>query len=261
MGIGDNILATGLARGAAARGKRIAFGDGKKIRWDHNSPPIFLRNPNIAPPGSEGAWDIEWIEFYKGHRVYNSQDGDRWVWHPDKFKAVPGEIFLSDAEVVFAGQCGHGFIVIEPNVPEHKSVANNKRWPLDRFESVAGEFVSAGYKVVQFGYQGAKHRLKSATYVVTPTFRHAVALLANARLAILPEGGLHHAAAAVGLKAVVLFGGFIPPSVTGYDMHVNLTGGTEACGSHKTCVHCAAAMDAIKVDAVLKAADGLLANG
>ena len=115
--------------------------------------------------------------------------------------------------------------------------------------------------MVQFGYPAAKHRLANAQYFKTPSFRHAVVALSRARLAILPEGGLHHGAAAVGVKAVVLFGGFIPPSVTGYDMHVNLTGGAEACGSLKTCEHCRAAMDAIKVDDVLKAADGILANG
>lgn len=257
-------MATGMARGAAARGKRIAFGDGKKIRWDSNSPPIFKGNRNIAPPGSENANDIEWIKFYKGDpgsRIYNEQKGDRWIWRPDRFKAIPGEIFLTNDEAAFAKKTVAGFIVIEPNVPPQKPHAVNKQWPFEKFEAVASEFVAAGYRVIQFGYPAAKYRLKNAMCVNMPSFRHAVAVLSRAKLAILPEGGLHHGAAAVGVKAVVLFGGFIPPSVTGYDMHVNLTGGAEACGSLKTCPHCAAAMDAIKVDDVLKAADGLLANG
>jgi ADP-heptose:LPS heptosyltransferase len=258
VGLGDQIMATGLARGARKRGKRIAFGDGERIRWDHHSAQIFKGNPNIALPGQERHRDVEWVKFYKGHRIYNTQDGDRWVWHPEKFKAKPGELFLTDLELAFAAQFGSGFVVIEPNVPEMKTCAPNKRWPVARYEAVSKEFAASGYKVVQFGYHGARHRLQHAQYISPPTFRHALAILKNARIAILPEGGLHHGAAAVGTKAVVLFGGFIPPSVTGYDMHANLTGGAEACGSLNACPHCAAAMDAIRVDDVLGAADGML---
>jgi hypothetical protein len=47
---------------------------------------------------------------------------------------------------------------------------------------------------------------------------------------------------------VVLFGGFIPPAVTGYNTHTNLTGGAVACGSFLPCDHCRAAMLNIGVD-------------
>jgi len=97
MGIGDQLIATGLARGAQDRGKRIAFGDGHRIRWDKNSPDIFRKNKNIAIPGSEGAKDLEWIPFYTGSRLYNKQGNNRWIWNMD-FKATPGEIFLDRDE-------------------------------------------------------------------------------------------------------------------------------------------------------------------
>ncbi len=260
MGFGDDLMATGMARGAAARGKRIAFGDRNRIYWGPHSKIIFQGNPNIAPPGSERSPGLEWIKYYKGHRIYNRQEGDRWLWHPEKFKAMPGEIFFTEEERNFAKSTPPGFILIEPNVPPQKAHGVNKQWPIERFQTLASEFKSAGYRVIQPNYARAKYHLRNATLISTPTFRHAMALLSRARLAILPEGGLHHGAAALGIKAVVLFGGFIPPSVTGYDMHVNLTGGAEACGSLKPCEHCRAAMDAITAEDVLKAADGIL-NG
>jgi ADP-heptose:LPS heptosyltransferase len=78
-------------------------------------------------------------------------------------------------------------------------------------------------------------------------------------LYIGPEGGLHHGAAAVGIPAVVLFGGFIPPQVTGYKTHVNLTGGADFfCGSLQACKHCAEAMERIKSKHVCDAAKGFL---
>jgi hypothetical protein len=53
-------MATGLARGAAKRGKKIAFGDGRKIIWDKNSEPVFRNNSNVARLG-KGRSNIEWI--------------------------------------------------------------------------------------------------------------------------------------------------------------------------------------------------------
>lgn len=252
-------MATGMARGAKDRGKRIAFGNGRRILWGPHSKEIFLNNPNVALPGHERARDLEWIRYYKGHRTYNTQVGDRWRWNYE-FKAQPGEMFFLESELKFAEKVGHGFVVIEPNTPPQKSCSTNKQWPLDRFDQVAQEFRSAGYRVVQFGY-GGKHRVPSAELVSTPSFRQALAILARAKLAILPEGGLHHGAAAVGVKAVVLFGGFIPPAVTGYDAHSNLTGGVDACGSLNPCQHCLDAMKRITVDDVLSAANGMLGNG
>jgi hypothetical protein len=87
-------------------------------------------------------------------------------------------------------------------------------------------------------------------------------------LYIGPEGGLHHASAATGYRnkhdgrklgegcqAVVLYGGFVPPEVTGYDTHTNLTGNSkEACGSISKCQHCIEAMQSIEVDEVFEAA-------
>lgn len=256
MGLGDNLMATGMARGAAARGKRIAFGDGRRIIWDPHSPQIFRGNPNIAPPGSERGGGLEWIEFYRGHRIYNHHDAGRWIWNYD-FRPKPGEMFFADEELSFANRQGRGFVLIEPNVPQFKSVAPNKQWPVDRYAQVAATLRKTGCDVRQFQYQGATN-LPGVAGIKTPNFRSALAVLRNAALYVGPEGGLHHGAAAVGVRAVILFGGFIPPKVTGYGTHINLTGGADACGSLQACRHCAAAMAAISVDEVEQACRSIL---
>jgi ADP-heptose:LPS heptosyltransferase len=264
VGAGDNIMATGLARGAAKRGKRIAFGDGRKIIWDQFSESIFRHNPNIAKPGTERQGDVEWIEFYKGKRLYNRASAHCWEWNY-QFSPKRGEIFFNPEEVRHAEQFGSGYVVIEPNIPAFKSVAPNKQWPIERYEEIARRLTAMGYQVVQFGYGGV-HRLKSASLIATSSFRQALANLARAALYIGPEGGMHHGAAADkctkedkkpfarATPAVVLFGGFIPPQVTGYECHTNLTGGAQACGSHNRCQHCLDAMRAITVDQVHEAA-------
>lgn len=261
MGIGDQLIATGMARGARARGKRIAFGNtNRSILWDVNSERIFRGNPNIAPPGSEHAGDLEWVKYFKGHRIYNRHDvaGDRWIWN-EGFRCVPGEMFFDNAELADGKRAGSGFILIEPNTPAHKTAQHNKQWPVERFQEVALSFRDRGMRVLQPVYPGARYQLDHAEHIATRSFRDMLAIMKNAKVYIGPEGGLHHGAAAVGIPAVVLFGGFIPPAVTGYGTHTNLTGGeTKACGALSPCAHCRSALNAISPQDVIRAAEGYL---
>jgi hypothetical protein len=260
IGLGDSLLGSGMAKGASIRGKRIAFGESGQIKWDLHSEQIFRGNPNVAPPGTERSGGLEWIPFFKGHRLYNERDGNRWRWNFE-FKAIPGELFLSRLEKKYAETIGQGMVVIEPNVPAFKSVAVNKQWPVYRYAEVAQKLKGQGHDVIQF-YYGKGFKIPGARHVATPTFRHAAAILGRSALYIGAEGGLHHAAAAVGVGAVVLFGGFIPPAVTGYATHTNLTGGVdEACGSLSMCKHCRKAMENISVEEVVESAIKILNKG
>lgn len=253
-------MATGMARGARERGKRIAFGDGRRILWDSQSGEVFAHNPNIAKPGSEGAADLEWIAFHKGSRIYNRHSGDHWIWNLD-FRAAPGEMFLTPNEIAIGKRRGKGFILIEPNVPAWKSSAPNKDWGWANYQAVANRLRIRDHRVVQFAHARSSRSLAGTDVVRTLSFRDALSILRRAALYVGPEGGLHHAAAALGIPGVVLFGGFIPPSVTGYTLHTNLTGGAEACGSLRPCDHCRAAMAAISVEEVVAAATAQLLAG
>jgi len=258
MGYGDQLMGTGLARGAKARGKRMAFGDGR-IRWDRQSEEIYRGNPNIAPPGSERDGDLEWKRFFKGSRLYNRDDKvrKRWAWNT-AFRPTPGELYFTPTEIQAGLRFGEGFVLIEPHVEDWKGSAPNKDWGQARYQAVADRLTADGYRLLQFRYPKAGPLLHGVEAASTKSFRDACAVLANAAAYVGPEGGLHHAAAAVGVRGVVIFGGFIPPAVTGYDIHINLTGGAEACGRYTPCNHCRAALDAISVDEVHLAVRSLL---
>lgn len=135
-------------------------------------------------------------------------------------------------------------------------MAPNKDWGREKYQSVAKELQSRGYEVAQFSF--GQVRLSGVRVITVSSFREAAIALTRSRMAILPEGGLHHGAAAVGVRAVVLFGGFIPPVVTGYSSHTNLTGGADACGSLHPCKHCRQAMGAISVDEVVNSAEEII---
>jgi hypothetical protein len=252
MGFGDDILATGLARGLWGAGKFAAFGDGKRIIWGPWSEEVFRHNPNIARPGTEGHLGLVWFDHYKGHRKYNQMDSSRsrWIWNY-AFKAIPGQIFLTPEECAFGRAVGAGFIYIEPNVPWHKSVAPNKDWGLKKYQAVADRLLADGHDVVQSNH--GRDRLLRVRNVSTPKFRDALAVMRLAGAALMPEGGMHHGAAALEVPAVVIFGGFIPPVVVGYRSQVNFTGAAEACGSLNKCLHCRAAMERIEVEEVYQA--------
>lgn len=251
MGLGDNLLATGMARGAKARGKRIAFGDGKRIQWDKHSAEVFRNNPNIAPPGAERDWDVEWLPFYKGNRIYNRQDSAnaRWIWNYE-FRAEPGEFFFDRNEVRNGRRYGKGFVLIEPDVPSWKSVAPNKDWGREKYQDLADRLRKDGFRLAQFRHDKSGPPLTGVEHFKTLGYRDGAAILSHAALFIGPEGGLHHAAAAVGKPGVVIFGGFIPPEVTGYETHTNLTGGATACGRYMPCQHCIETMRRISVEEV-----------
>lgn len=254
-GFGDELMATGMARGAAQRGKRIAFGDGRRIIWGPYAAEVFKGNPNIAPPSARRDRDIEWMPFYKGSRDYVRAGGQGFVWNY-KFRPVPGQVFFDDAEESFAASVVPGFILIEPNLPWHKPVSVNKDWGIARYQAVVDRLLEQGHDVAQFSH--GRDRLKGARTIEAKSFRMALAALRRAAAAVVPEGGLHHGAAAVGCSAVVLFGGFIPPQVTGYATHINLTGGAKPCGWLRPCKHCRAAMEAISVDHVVDSVQLLL---
>jgi ADP-heptose:LPS heptosyltransferase len=258
VGFGDEIIATGMARDAAKRGKRIAFGNGSSIIWSHNCEPVFRYNPNIAHPGEEKVWvtreKLEWIHHYKHHRLYmHPSTNGRWVYNRD-FKIQPGELFFSPDERDFANQVRRGFVLIEPNA---KLCYPNKVWPFERYAAVATELARSGHTVCQLMYAGTGP-LPYVKTIYTPTIRHAFAALSRATVFVGCEGAMTHAAAALGVNAVVLFGGFTDPYVLGYPNNVNLTGGAEPCGMVASCAHCAAAMRAISVDEVCSSIHGLL---
>lgn len=252
MGLGDQLMASGMAKGAKDRGKRVAFGDGRSIKWDVNTGLILAGNPNVAPPGSEGAADLEWVAYYKGNRVYNKDGGTRWIWNYD-FRPAPGEVYFSVLEDMRGDRVGKGFIVIEPNIEAWKPMGINKQWGESKWRALV-EKLAPDFELVQFRYGKGVHSsgtaLPGVKQVETKDFRDALAVLRRAALYVGSEGGLHHGAAAMGRKAVVIFGGYVPPQVTGYDSHINLAAGGEACGSFKPCDHCRMAMESITLEEV-----------
>jgi ADP-heptose:LPS heptosyltransferase len=127
------------------------------------------------------------------------------------------------------------FVVVEPHILDKSNP--NKRWGWARWQKLAHGLSRQGLRVVQMG-PGGVTLLHGVTYVRTASFRRAAALLSLARVAVLPEGGLHHAAGVLRVPSVVLYGGTPPVSTTSYPGQL-VFAPSEPCGKWLPCVHCA----------------------
>ncbi len=257
MGLGDEIMVTGQARAMGDRDPRLVAVRGHNgARWH----ALWNGNPRIARPAEVARGrDVQWLDNGPGRRPYvDYARTSKRRWAYTDWTCVAGEIYLSDAEIDWARhQGGDRFVVIEPYIKPGASP--NKRWGLERSQAVVDRM--GGREFVQFAWS-ADPPLQGVRVVSAPSFRHACAVLARAGAYLGPEGGLHHAAAALGVPAVVIFGGMTSPANTGYRDHVNLfdDGPESPCGRRVPCPHCARAMAAIRPKLVARHLERL-ANG
>lgn len=251
IGIGDDILSSGIARVAQQTDPRkVRPMLERGFRWSG----VWLNNPRIAQPGEVGDFNDIPVRVASLRPYMAGKTRQKWLWK--EYVPPVGEIYFSDAELEFGARHA-GLVIVEPHIKAGASP--NKRWDWIRWNKLAYLLSAAGVRVTQLGPEGTR-TLDRVDLIPTPSFRMAAAVLANARAAVLPEGALHHAAAALNVPAVVIFGGYISPRQTGYAGQASLFTGGEPCGMRVPCEHCAEAMAAITPKMVFDALRDVLGN-
>lgn len=238
MGWGDNLMACGEAKLIHREtGQKIKIGDGKVLEQPHE---IYANNPYIC----KEAKDVGiWLNNYQGKRPYIKKTENGRIIFND-YKPEPAELFFTDQELEWARQKSpNDFIVIEPNVKETYKHTVNKAW------HYWDELIKHDYPFYQLGMQ-----TPITKQIKTQNFREALLILSQAKMFIGTDGGLHHAAAALGIPAVVIWTGFSSPKHLGYDSHINIHDGSEPCGTYSgVCPHCIKISKSIGVERVLDA--------
>ena len=233
MGYGDTLMSIGEAKRLYRVNQNpvmIVGRDGRPIRSElFDGVPYLTTKPLRSP--------YQRLINGPGARPYIAAKTEtHWTWRP--YKPEPATVILTAEEKAFA-EPYRGMVLLEPTVK--KIGHSNKDWGAIHWQQLDSMLRAKKIPAVQ-PYRQGDHRLLHSTHVLASTFRQAIAVLSVCRAAVLPEGGLMHAAAAVGVRSVICYGGFISPDITGYKMHRNLFTGGKACGMRVDCQHCRMAM-------------------
>lgn len=247
-GIGDEILAAGEAARASARtpGKYQIIHRNGQPKWHW----IWEGNPHVARPGEDHVGVVH--GYVNGLRPYCAElTKERYTFR--EYVPHPAHIELPTSARKIARRA-EGAVVFNPTVKDR--APPNKQW--HGWRALVAE--SRDVYWIQVGEIGPT--IQGAERIETMNLWDALGLLSGALAAVTHEGALHHAAAALGVPAVVVRGGFISPRVTGYDGQADLFEHDEryplGCGMRVPCEHCGAAMASITPAKVLAALKPLL---
>lgn len=232
-----------MALGDAARlrggrdGFKVAIGNGKAII----PSPIYEHIPWLWTV-RDCPQDAHWIVSAPGNRPYCDYERmtrevrERWGWGgaidgrmafqllkrkywKQNYHATPAPIVLTDEERligdVLTSHDQRTVVLVEPNIKP--GAAENKRWPFRRYQQVVKALKNRCVFV-----QMSRPMLDGPVPIPAMPIRSALGVVSAVDAYLGAEGGLHHAAAAFCKPAVVVFGGYINPRVTGYEFHRNL---------------------------------------
>jgi hypothetical protein len=132
---------------------------------------------------------------------------------------------------------GPRFVTIEPN-SSAAWFGDLREWPFERWQTIVDRLVARGVQVVQLGASGSRALRGVVDLSGQTSFRVAALVMKRAELFLGLEGGLMHTANAVGVRAVIVWGGLTLPEFAGYhEMHAIVHRRVECapCGLRGNC--------------------------
>ncbi len=244
MGLGDDLMVTGYAEQEKKKypEKQVVVGNlsEKKIY----ESPIYLNNPNITPIKSiDRGKPIHFINYHDKNRPYidyQNSNNNNLHWNMN-FSPIPGKLYFSDDEKNKAKEIVNtavrqwennntsnfkGIIFFESisTKIDHYFYSNkmkNKDWGKLNWRELILKLKN-DYLIIQSKHEKSERIEGTYFSLIDFDFRTACAIINEADLFLGLEGGFGHAAAALGKKAVLYFGGWIHPKVTGYKFHENI---------------------------------------
>jgi hypothetical protein len=254
MGWGDEILAAGQAQRLyeADPSRPVAICDQRGRVREH---PIWQGNPAIASPALvRREVPVQRVTNAPGCRPYIVYPFTRETgWTFDQtFRArdYVARIYLTEAELrrgLHAHATYGPYVLIEPFTDHGNFLWHHQRW-------VA--LVEACPDLTFVQHVHADSVRVPGTHQERATFREACGLLLGARAYVRSESGLCHAAAALGVPTVTIWGGCMDAEVLGgYPLRVDIVdaGPGSPCGRWLRCQHCRDAMARLSVDEVASA--------
>lgn len=256
MGWGDEIVAAGQAQRLydADPATRIAIVDQQGFArwhdiWDHN--PILARPSDVAR--GEVVRKIRNGPNCRPYIVYPFSKESGWTFDKSfHCRDHVARIYLTAEEIARGtlARAHHGpYVLIEP-FTKH----DNFRWPMAKWR----QLVAACSDLTFVQHIHTESPLVLGAFSEAATFREACGLLTGADAYVRSESGMCHAAAALGVPQVTIFGGCMDPEVMGgYPLQTVLAEGPP-CGAWLPCSHCEKVMERLTVGRVIDALRGVL---
>lgn len=186
--------------------------------------------------------------------VYPFTPETGWTFNKDfRCRDHIAHLYLTNEERFLGLDClkRYGpYLLIEP-----WSKHPNLRWPMPHWNDLCARISEAlpQYTIVQHTHKDSVNFVADHAVVHRPTtFRETCGLIAHAACYIRGESGLLHAAAALGIPSVAIWGSCMDWEVMGgYPKEVGVGIVRPFCGFFKACPHCEAAMQGILPEQVL----------
>jgi|TARA_B100001964_G_scaffold159511_1_gene175147 hypothetical protein len=282
MGFGDEIMATYYAKIEKQKypDRQVVVGNYKtKQALDSR---VFFNNPNISDPKKlDKNKIVHFVDHNNTNRPYidwQKTTTHKYYWNLNH-RPMPGELYFDKKEInesqnvireaiAFwnsSNSTEHkGIIFVESSRVKNKSskddgrifnkCGENQNWGLEKWKKTI-EILKKNYLIINATHQNSFYY--QGTFSYQCSFRIACAIMKYCNIYLGSEGGFSHAAASLSKSGVVIYGGWIPPQVIGYDFHENLYVEIEGspCGIRDECDHCRKCMDLITIDNVINAVE------
>ena len=258
MGWGDYIMTTGIVRRLKRQNPNLQILVKEPFNKTRQYRDIFYKNPFIVETDTIN----EKLPHIKIPRVLagvNDESKQKIIWSPERVAEV-GNFYAKKEEIDFAEKnlktiTDHwkaknqkqpkGIIFISDTAKRNMIIdkkvvyyehAVNREWGEKKWRRFI-TLTSRDYILLKTSH--IKEEQFDGLYSIVCDFRTSFSVMTKCDFFIGNEGGLAHLWAITRKKALVIFGHWIPPHVTGYSFHLNLsTNLNDHCGSLKRCEEC-----------------------
>jgi ADP-heptose:LPS heptosyltransferase len=254
--LGDDLMCSVVACELKKRGTR-------KVWQLTELAELYIGNPYViaVPPDQR---------IRRFCNIFGKHCHDLWYPHPPPMHliatmcaavGIQGQIelwpriFLSNKEERAGKVVPREQITIQASSLGASWPVRNKQWPFERFQAVANA-LKHDFDLVQIGALSDPQLAGALDLRGKTTARQAAAVLSSSRIFIGLEGGLMHLARAAECRSVIVYGGRVLPSQTGYSGNENLQweGACAPCWQRDTCNFDRICLQEISTEAVVSAA-------
>lgn len=227
----------------------------ENYKTDYNLVPLNLPATNYCkndtPTHARHRWDkhiiSQILEFYKVEHTL--ADVRCRLYFTDQEKKEIEEMVSSIGTDTF--------ITIEPHSSDEYTC--NRQYPFEKWQNVVDNLCEI-VKVVQVGRASMRILDNVIDMTSKTTFRTCAGLIGRSKLFLSTEGGLTHAAQAVGTKSIVVITGYQHPDMVAYPQNINMWIHKDhgPCGKKQKCEECWNAVSEHDEQEIINAAVGVL---